>query len=157
MVQPGSEERELFNLLVGDIKYTSAIIPTIVFLFLFGTSKADPVSITWFNQADIIYPPVTKALLCVNEFCSMDSLICMPQETCTSFHNLPPGTWPEAELMVSAREFGYVWSPPVMSPTPLVVEPLTVDGVCFHDSNGDGTVSTADFGTFFSEFRHGCD
>ena len=118
-------------------------------------AAADPVTITWTNTADETFPPATKALLCVGQFCSIAETNCPPGATCETTHNLAPGTYSDAQLMVSSPQFDYAWSIPV--PGEVVVEPLNPDGgQCVHDSNGDGAVTTADFGSFFYEFRNGC-
>jgi len=130
------------------------LIVALVLAFAARFAAADPVTITWTNTADESYPPATKALLCVGQFCSMASTLCAPGATCETEHNLPPGEYSDALLMVSAPELDFAWSIPV--PGPLVVEALNPGGVCQHDSNGDGVVSTADFGSFFLEFRNGC-
>jgi hypothetical protein len=136
------------------IVFVAAVV-TLGVWALAGVARADPVIVTWTNTANASFPPATKALLCVGEFCSMASTLCAPGATCETEHNLPPGEYTDAYLMASSPEFGFAWSVPV--PGTLAVEAQNpTGGVCQHDSNGDGVVSTVDFGSFFREFRSGC-
>jgi len=138
-----------------DMKTRAALIfVAVTMAFAVRIAAADPVTVAWTNTADETYPPATQAMLCVGQFCSMAPTNCAPGATCETEHNLPPGEYAEAYLMVSAPPFGFAWSVPV--PGVLVVESQNPGGVCQHDSNGDGVVSTADFGTFWGEFRNGC-
>lgn len=134
------------------IVFTCAVV-TLGVWALAGIARADPVTVTWTNTADASYPPATKALLCVGQFCSIAPTFCAPGATCETEHNLPPGEY-QADLMVSSPELDFAWSVPV--PGPLVVEDLSPGGVCQHDSNGDGSTTTADFWDFLDEFRNGC-
>lgn len=119
-------------------------------------AAADPVTVTWTNTADEGFPPATRALLCVGQFCSMADTMCAPGATCETTHNLAPGTYEGAELMVSAPQFGLAWSVPV--PGAVVIPAANpTGGVCQHDADGNGVVTTADFGSFWNEFRNGCD
>ena len=126
----------------------------IVMAFAARLAAADPVTVPWVNTAPPGMTPATKALLCVGQFCSLQTTYCQPGERCETEHNLPPGEYDDAYLMISAPEAGYTWSVPIEGT--LVVDPVSQGGTCQHDSNGDGVVSTADFGTFWSEFRNGC-
>lgn len=136
------------------IVFVAAVV-TLGVWALAGIARADPVTVTWTNTADASYPPATVALVCVGQACSMAAADCAPGATCETLHDLPPGDYPSAYLMAAAPAEGLSWSVPV--PGPLVVEELEpTGGVCRHDADGNGVVTTADFPSFYQELTRGC-
>lgn len=127
----------------------------LVLLVVTAPASADPVSVEWTNTAGEGVPEATHALLCAGTACSLAQTACAPGARCETAHDLPPGEYADAYLMISAPAEGWSWSLPV--PGPLVVEPAEPSGgTCQHDADGNGVVTTADFSSFLSEMWNGC-